>query len=183
MKNYEHLERQDGYLRTQLGESLKNKKKALQSDAAISSGHPHQSLKAKRTLFGSCSEDDPEPRARRGRRHHHHQSSHDIKIEVPAFEGLILMSFLSGCIQLRAQFKKVPGHKKAKARGAHRCTSKGVRRRPFQKLRQACAFLGFKKGRNGSEGCTLWILDKISLKFMKTRTITCVLGKKIIICA
>jgi len=64
MRNYEHLEKQNEYLRKQLGESLKNKRRAFHSDAANSSDQSHEEFKSQDNPFVNSSEDDSELRAR-----------------------------------------------------------------------------------------------------------------------
>jgi len=71
--------------------------------------------------------------------------------------------------------------RRKKARGAHCFTYKGVRRRPFQKLWRAHAFLGLKMEGEVNEASTLWILSRICVKFIKLSTITCVLAYENII--
>jgi len=83
MKNFEYLEKQNEYLKKQLGECLKNKRSALHSKSNRSSKQLHEEeVDSQGNPFASFSEDDSEPRQRKGRRHHQKQYSFDIRIEI-----------------------------------------------------------------------------------------------------
>jgi len=124
MKNYEHLQvqneemtAQNEYLRKQLGESLKHKRRELQSS---SSSRPPGSARGEEEeeephSNGSSSEDASPRTQRRGRRHS--SNFNDFKVDIPEFEGKLNPDDFIEWLQTMERifdYKEIPEDKKVK---------------------------------------------------------------------
>ena len=92
MKNYEEtrlhneeMKNQNAYLRRQLGEAMKQRRKNIGSSSSSSSSGSVREEDEGRNPFGSSSEEEPMKRSGRGRRNQ--TNLNDIRVEVMEFKG------------------------------------------------------------------------------------------------
>ena len=124
MRNYEHLQarneemaNQNEYLRRQLGDSLRQKRRDLRSS---SSSRPRGSGRGEEddegSLSGGSRSEEGSPRHPRRERRQFNQSN-DFKVDLPEFEGkLDLDEFLEWLqmVERIFEYKEVPEDKKVK---------------------------------------------------------------------
>lgn len=151
MRDHEELKSQNEYLRKQLSDSIKAKRRVVQSSKSSSSSENEEGSNP----FGSSSEEERSRRHRSGRRSF--SNFNDIKVELPEFEGKLdpdeFLEWLQ-TVERVFDYKDIPESKKV--------TLVALKLRKYASL--WWANLTTKRAKDGKEKIKTWSKMKTKLK-------------------